>query len=457
MWLHEAFGIDLNQRHVDFVIPRLDQDLPLCIDPFLLYKSRREDLQTAHKTLLSLFQEAFAAFRSGKMDLVSSLIDFPEVPEIRFGYASKSISGRGIGQILSKLVIETLGNSPLLIERGIRHVEELQLFSVGIAEDRVSDMAANIIKYFLAQYTTNQCKLWGVPTTNGVPLHHIWDAQERRWVDQYVDIPVDQSGRGILFVPRWIVRRLPWINYDDFLRTDLTAFLRGRLVGNRKKQVLPKSQAVEITRANLLLIDSYVSRKEREAPHAQPDPPPLLALSQDDCSGLLNSLSSLPVGHGSAYAYQRLLLQLFNCLLEPELVDGEEQVRTSSGVEIRDLVYSNNSDLPFFNYLLNTYGNLLLVFECKNVEALDGDDINQLANYLGDPMGRFGILVTRKAPSDRILAKARATYNKQHPRKGIVILHDEDLGIMVGMKKAGSRHPAAHLQRKYREFVQSIE
>lgn len=457
MWLHDFFGIDLNQRHVDFVIPRLDQDLPLCIDPFLLYKSRREDLQSAHKTLLSLFKAAFVAFKSGEMELVSLLIDFPEVPEIRFGYASKSIAGRGIGEILGKLVIETLRNSPALVERGIRHVEELQLFSVGIAEDRISDMAANVIKQYLVKYTVNQCKLWGIPTHEGVPLHHAWDSEERRWVDQYANIPIDQTGQGILFVPRWIVRRLPWINYDDFLQTDLSAFLRSRLVGERRRYAVRKPQAIEITRSNLAVVDSYVARKEREASQAQPDAPPLLALAGGDCTDLLASVVSLSVGHASAYRYQRLLLQLLNCLLEPELVDGEDQVRTSTGVEIRDLVYSNNSDQPFFSYLLNTYGNLLVVFECKNVDTLTADDINQLANYLGDPMGRFGILITRNVASERILAKTRATYSKQHPRKAIIILSDEDLKIMVSMKSAGSRHPSAHLQRKYREFVQSIE
>ena len=42
MLLTEAFGLNFTQSEVDFVIPRFDQDLPLCIDPFLLYKSRDE-------------------------------------------------------------------------------------------------------------------------------------------------------------------------------------------------------------------------------------------------------------------------------------------------------------------------------------------------------------------------------------------------------------------------------
>jgi hypothetical protein len=166
---------------------------------------------------------------------------------------------------------------------------------------------------------------------------------------------------------------------------------------------------------------------------------------------------NLSIGHASAYEYQRLILQLLNCLFEPELVDGEAHSRTASGVEVRDLVFANNSDLPFLRYLLTNHNNLLVVFECKNVTALSPDDINQLANYLGDPMGRCAFIVTRKAASPRILAKARATYNKEHPRKVLLILADSDLHVMASMRRTGARHPVDHLQRKYREFVQSIE
>src|SRR5258705_335298 len=129
-WLSEELNLSINQREVDFVIPRLDADLPLCIDPFLLYKSRRDDLRQAHEQLLLLFDQAFDAFRNGREDSVSRLIHFPEVMEIRFGYSQGSVRGAGVGNVLGSLLAETLRASPALLERGLRHVEELQLFSV---------------------------------------------------------------------------------------------------------------------------------------------------------------------------------------------------------------------------------------------------------------------------------------------------------------------------------------
>ena len=455
-WLHTQFGLDFSQRDVVFVIPRLDVDLPLAIDPFLLYKAKRGDLQEAHADLLGMFAEALDAFRNGNEAGARALLRFPEVREIRFGYAESSIAGAGVGEVLSSLTVEVLRQSPELLARGLRHVEELQLFSVGIGPDRISDAVANVLKRFLVDYTNKQADLWSIPLAEGVPLHRIWDKTSHGWVDDYVSLPVDPVTQiPILLVPRWIVRRLPWINFPDFARTDLTRFLAGRPTA---KRVLQKPEAIAVTRRQVDLVDKYVARKEREAAQAQPDPPPLLAGAPfpagDD---LLAATKALATGLPNAYEYQRLVLTLLNVLFEPELVDGEPQARTATGVEIRDLVYTNNSDRAFLRFLMSEHSNLFVVFDCKNVASVDIDDINQLANYLGDPMGRCGFIVARNPPSESILKKCRATYNKGSPRKVVLILSDNDLEIMVEMKRSGNRHPIDHLQRVYRAFVQSVE
>jgi hypothetical protein len=453
-WLHSEFGLTFTQRDVDFVIPRLDADLPLAIDPFLIYKSQRPELQEAHADLMQMFSAGFAAYREGREGDARELFRFPEVREIRFGYGRETIEGSGVGEGLSRLTVELLRQSPTLVERGIRHVEELQLYSVGIGPDRVSDTVANVLKRFLVSYTNRQATMWGVPLAQGVPIEHVWDPEAKTWVDEYASLPVDQAtGTPILLVPRWIVRRLPWINFPDFERTELRSFLRAR-----KTSAAGKPAAVAITRKQVQIVDSYVARKEREAARAQPDPPPLLADAPfpagDDTLARLRALSA---GQTDAYEFQRLVLALLNTLLEPELVDGEAQVRTATAVEIRDIVFSNNSDRSFLRFLLHEHGNLLVTFECKNVQALDADDVNQLANYLGEPLGRCGFLVTRNSPTDSVLKKARATYNKGSPRRIILVLSLDDLATMVEMKRLGKRHPVDHLQRLYRSFVQSIE
>ncbi|MDQ3524891.1 MAG: hypothetical protein M3451_07550 [Chloroflexota bacterium] len=50
----------------------------LCIDPFLLYKSRRENLQRAHGQLVGMFNETFARFQDGDDEYARELLRFPE-------------------------------------------------------------------------------------------------------------------------------------------------------------------------------------------------------------------------------------------------------------------------------------------------------------------------------------------------------------------------------------------
>ncbi len=117
MLLTKAFNLTFTQSEVDFVIPRLDQDLPLCIDPFLLYKSRDETLHRLHGQLLTLFNNSVVLFREGKRKEMNEIIDFPEVNEIGFGYSEDSVKGSGLGSYLNKLLADTLVASEPLQER----------------------------------------------------------------------------------------------------------------------------------------------------------------------------------------------------------------------------------------------------------------------------------------------------------------------------------------------------
>lgn len=133
----------ISQFEVDFVIPRVGIDLPIGIDPFLLFKSRDTILANLHTSILKVFNKGIEFVRDKKISEAKQLFDFPEVAEIGLGYSKKSKQGSGVGNFLSQLIIETLIDSPALQERGIKHIEEMQLVSVGIGADRISDIAAN--------------------------------------------------------------------------------------------------------------------------------------------------------------------------------------------------------------------------------------------------------------------------------------------------------------------------
>ena len=77
-------------------------------------------------------------------------------------------------------------------------------------------------------------------------------------------------------MPRRLVRQLPWINYDDFLKTEFSAYLSAR-----RKQARPMTESVRtakskpdvisVTRADLGLVERYVKSREQRSDDATPD------------------------------------------------------------------------------------------------------------------------------------------------------------------------------------------
>ena len=473
MLLTQAFALNFTQNEVDFVIPQFDRDLPLCIDPFLLYKSRDEILRGLHTQLLSIFNGSIRLFREGKRAEMDKLIDFPEANEIGFGYSEKGVHGSGLGEYLNRLLADTLAASESLQSRGLRHIEELQLVSIGVAADRISDVAANVLKMFLIQYTQKQAGLWGIPMQAALPVKHYFDFDGYEWKDGYFDLPRNTiTGMPILLVPRRMVRLLPWINLEDYAATDYRLFLRstgGRgwskfsMTRQTKHAVPDKTEISKTTRANIALLDQYVSRKEKEAAQALPvyvDREDLGLPTKPLAEEFIGRLESLPVGIAHAKDYQRLIYEIMNYLFEPELTDGELEVRTIEGTERRDVIYTNESDASFWQYVRLNYGSPLVMFEVKNVKDLEIEYINQVATYLGTRLGMLGFIVTRQSPSGNIMRKTYSVFSDTPsiPRKTIIVLSDEDLSTMLRNRDAGqSPTPTRCIQRKYREFRTRVQ
>lgn len=404
MRLTTAFGLPFTQPQVDFVIPDLEIDLPLAIDPFLLFKSRDPDLRELHARLLSIFNEGIRQYREGDPESLYRLIVFPEVNEIGFGYSEGRIAGSGMGEELNSLLAETLAASPALLKRGLRHIEELQLVAKGVGPDRVSDIAANVLKAFLVSYTQQQASIWKIPLVKDLPLQHYFDFETWDWSDGTFDLPQNPiSGLPILLVPRRIVRLLPWINFDDYARTDFKMYLQPK----SKQRDVSKTNVVTVTRNDVSLLDRYIDRKENEAARAEPAALTTNAAPTSDEIDLgksfVRQLGSLSIGQAAASEYQRLVYEVFNYLFEPDLTDGEMEVSTYEGTERRDIVYINECERGFFKYIRGTYQTLFVLLEVKNVATVELAHVNQVAAYLGNRLGMLGFIVTRSGPGNSVI------------------------------------------------------
>jgi hypothetical protein len=92
--------------------------------------------------------------------------------------------------------------------------------------------------------------------------------------------------------------------------------------------------------------------------------------------------------------------EILNYLFSPELIDGQPEVRTLDGTERRDMIFTNDSDETFWDYVRSAHDGIVVMFEAKNTDELDLAAINQTATYLGDRVGRFGVIVTRRVPPE---------------------------------------------------------
>jgi hypothetical protein len=453
----------VSQYEVDFVIPRLGVDVPVGIDPFLLFKSRDPEFQRLHDRIMDVFRSGVECIKSGREQDARAILRFPEVAEVGLGYTRQGKRGSGVGSFLSELILKTLRDSPAMLDRGVRHVEELQLISMGIGPDRVSDIAASLIKRFLVEYTQKQCITWNLPMTSGVPVQHYYDHDAQSWVDGYFDLPTSPIDNSpILLVPRRIVRALPWINYDDFVKLEFAVYLRAKgakkaVQGGATAAKAMKQNIVAVTRNEIERVDRYVRTKEESAVDAQPssDFVDILGFAAE-AALLKKKLSEIPPGPVDAPKYQHLVLEILNFLFNPELIDGELEVRTIDGTERRDLIFTNDSDSTFWAYARLEHSALYVMFEAKNTQSIGPAALNQTATYLGDRLGRLGFIVTRFPPEGAALRKAFSVYNDSSPRKIILFLSDQDLFDLLALKGSG-KDPTRQVQKIYRKFRTTVQ
>jgi len=227
------------------------------------------------------------------------------------------------------------------------------------------------------------------------------------------------------------------------------------------KAKFDKSEIVAVTRSEIEVLDQYVARKERESADAEPT---LAAGLISDRSVIdlgeqfIGRLGALPSGQVTAGDYQRLVYEIFNYLFEPDLTDGRLEEATHLGTERRDIVYANEAERSFLQYVRETYGSLFLLLEIKNVKALELDHINQVAAYLGARLGMLGFIVTRHVPGQNVVQKTYSVHNDtpSMPRKTILIVTDEDLIAMIRLKQQ-SKAPSSQLQDIYRTFILKIQ
>ncbi|MTI69173.1 MAG: hypothetical protein FH751_02815 [Firmicutes bacterium] len=134
-------------------------DLPLFVDPFLLFNSTNKKYQQLHKDIIEYLSFLRDKSVGGKVNegLLRSWYTFKEVKQNWFGFSVNGSSGSGLGMKFARALDENLNTIfDSFGEENITedsHLEKLCLINVGVGKDNISDFTTNLIKEFLLEFT----------------------------------------------------------------------------------------------------------------------------------------------------------------------------------------------------------------------------------------------------------------------------------------------------------------
>lgn len=137
----------------------LINDLPLFIDPFLLFNSDNPTYAELHENIISyLIFLRDKALAGGVGDgLLQVLYTFREVRQNWLGFSKSGNGGHGLGRRFARSLHDNLQSVFTSFgEEGITkssHLEKLCLIDSGVGKDNISDFTTNLVKGYLLEYT----------------------------------------------------------------------------------------------------------------------------------------------------------------------------------------------------------------------------------------------------------------------------------------------------------------
>jgi hypothetical protein len=450
--LTDDFDLPFTQADVPFAIPR-EADLPLCIDPFLLWSSSDAHVKGLHGAFASYVDTVRSFALSNKLsEAIQVVLRCREARELGLGYGQANKQGQGIGPQLANAIVEAIRGVPQFKSSSPDHVETLQLLVPRLKEDRISDLAAFVLRPELVRVTQHWAMEWKIPTRE-VFITDLWDGDSRSWQPGVkACLPYQKAtGEPILLAPLAWLRHLPWINYEDYYRSFYAAHI---LPPDRTGSKQAKDDVLAYNRANYEQVEAYVKVKERSASQCFPE----YAFEQLSLSlqkHVFKSIEKTAPGNtdGADKKFESDCFDLLRSALCPPLDFADNQVRTLDGVHIRDVIFYNDAGNPFLEDLRKQYDCRQLIFELKNVASVESEHVNQLFRYLGGDFGRLGFLVARRPPT----ANVRRNIAHLHASKRIAIICLSDLDLKLFVDAQEARQPGiVVLKKSYIEFQRSL-
>lgn len=261
-------------------------DLPLFIDPFLLFNSPKKDYQDLHEHMIAYLCFLRDKSADGAVDAgaLSAWYRFSEVKENWLGFCVTGNTGRGLGgEFASALNVNLhyifcgFGNETVT---KTSHLEKLVLIKSGVGRDMVSDFTTNLIKDYLLRYTERFAVKHIAPELRRVVAvpRAVFSYETETWQPRQYDLPIHDNQFVLLTPSDVLTRDETWINRQDLiqnfelipqaidnaaLRAQVNNYFHRRLSAKKKPTRRDHAKAVEDTLLEYpQLVDYFIKYKE---------------------------------------------------------------------------------------------------------------------------------------------------------------------------------------------------
>lgn len=270
-------------------------DLPLFVDPFLLFNSKKKRYRELHDGIIEYLRFLRDRAREGEVPsgLLSAWYRFPEVKQNWLGFSLSGNAGSGLGRDFAVALHHNLHR--LFADFGSEsvtqasHLEKLCLIAEGVGKDSISDFTNNLIKGFLCDYTQTFARKHLHPSQRQViAVPRVWfNYETQTWVTERFELPCVNNDYVLLTPKDILTKDDTWINKHDLiehfkdipnaildseLRSQVNNYFQRVLVRREGKEP-NKKEVSEAARRTILefptLIDYFIRFKEEHGDEAE--------------------------------------------------------------------------------------------------------------------------------------------------------------------------------------------
>ncbi len=229
MFFSERFQVDSDLvKAYGAVDISLVCDIPLFVDPMLIFNSDKPLYQLIHQGIIRYFHFLYTKSKEGlSTKEIDAWFNFSEVSNNWLGYSLIGNKGLALGRKFAEFLYNNIEFA--LNTNGIsksQHIEKAMLLYEGSGKDKISDLTVNLIKRFLCEYTENFAKEYIDPDLcRTIPVDKAYfNYETESFISREYTLPFIYNEKGkieyVLLTPFDILREdEPSINREDFYKS----------------------------------------------------------------------------------------------------------------------------------------------------------------------------------------------------------------------------------------------